>query len=107
MTKNQQAMAAVIELLLAAGFLPDGETRQEHVRIPTAKAPVFGHSGGVLATLGGRQRYVKAGTAIKATVGPRTTALYRVDGGGIEGVRGIATLATSEVTAIRMAIESL
>jgi hypothetical protein len=94
MTKNQRSMAAVIDLLLAAEFVPDGETRQEHVRIPTANAPVFGQSGGVLATLGGRQRFVKSGTTIKATVGPRTTALYRIEGAGIEGVRGIATLAT-------------
>lgn len=77
------------------------------MRIPTAKAPVFGHSGGVLATLGGRQRFVKSGTAIKATVGPRTTALYQIAGVGINGVRGIATLATNELGAIRSAIESL
>lgn len=107
MTKNQQAMAAVIDLLLVAGFVPDGETRQEHVRIPTANAPVFGHSGGVLATLGGRQRFVKSGTLIKATVGPRTTALYRVEGAGLEGVRGIATLATKELSVIRTVVDTL
>ncbi|KUZ89159.1 hypothetical protein WI73_21560 [Burkholderia ubonensis] len=75
--------------------------------IPTAKAPVFGYSGGVLATLGGRQRFVKSGTTIKATVGPRATALYRIEGAGLEGVRGIATLATTELSAIRTAVESL
>lgn len=107
MIKNQQSMTAVIDLLLAAGFVPDGETRQEQVRIPTAKAPVFGHSGGVLATLGGRRRFVKPGTTIKATVGQRTTALYRIEGAGLEGVRGIATLATRELSAIRTAVESL
>lgn len=106
-SKTEQAMEAVINALLTAGFQPDGQTREETVRIPTAASPVFGRSGGELAKFGGRQRYSQTGTNIKATVGPRTTAIYRVEGKGIEGVCGIATHKTSDSQAIAATISSL
>lgn len=106
-TKSEQLMGAAIDLLLAAGFVSAGRTREETVRIPTKASPVYGRSGGELAKLGGRQRFVKPGTTIKATVGPRTTALYRVEGQGLDGVQGIATRDTKDLDGIRSVLQSL
>lgn len=105
--KSEQAMGAVIDALLSAGFKPDGHTREETVRVATAASPVFGRSGGELAKSGGRQRFSQTGTNVKATVGPRTTAIYRIEGKGIEGVCGIATHKTSDSQAIAATIASL
>lgn len=107
MTRDRQAIAAVSDLLLVAGFVPDGQTRQEHVRIPTAKTPVFGHSAVCWRRLAVGNDSSRAGTTIKATVGPRTTALYRIEGAGLGGVCGITTLATKEPIAVRTTVESL
>lgn len=107
LTKGQQAMAAVIDLMLASGFRPDGETHQETVRVPTKDSPLYGRSGGQLATFGGRQRFAKDGTTVKATVGIRTTAIYRIEGPGLNGVRGIATCDTKDFAAIQAAVAAL
>lgn len=106
-SKSESAMARVIDALLAAGFEPDGRTRTLVVRVPTAGAPVYGRSGGELAKLGGRQRFVRAGTNIKATVGPRTTAIYSIDDHGSDCARGIATHATSDSDEIAATLETL
>lgn len=106
-TKTEQAMADAIDALLCAGFEPDGQTREEVVRVPTKASPLLGLSGGELAKFGGRQRFAKAGTNIKATVGPRTTAIYRVVGAGLAGVRGIATHDTSDSETIRATVAGL
>lgn len=106
-SKTEMAMAEVIQLLLDSGFQPAGETRAEEVRMPTRNSPVFGMSGGELAKFGGRQRFAKLGTNIKATVGKRTTAVYRVDGAGLQGVTGIASLDTSNIQAMRSVIAQL
>lgn len=107
MTKSEQAMADAIQILKEAGFEPDGQTKVEQVRIPTKDSPVFGQSGGELATLGGRHRFAKPETDIKATVGLRTTALYRSAGTGLSGVKGIASMDTKDQTALRQAIAAL
>ena len=107
MTKSQQAMADVIQLLLDAGFEPDGATKEEIARIPTVRSPLFGRSGGELAKLGGRQRFVKQGANVKATVGQRTTAIYRVEGKGLDGVRGIASLDTRDMAGVAAAIAAI
>lgn len=107
MTKTEQAMAAAIDALLAAGFSPDGQTREEIVRVPTKHSPLLGLSGGELAKFGGRQRFAQGATGVKATVGPRTTAIYRVEGSGLAGVRGIATHNTSDGEAIRATVSAL
>ena len=100
-------MAGALDSLLAAGFVPDGQTRQERVRIPTRQSPVYGLSGGELATLGGRQRLALPGTSVKATVGPRTLALYRVVGQGLGGVAGVATLDTSDQAGIERVLGAM
>ncbi len=99
------AMATAIDALLSAGFVPDGQTREEVVRIPTKSSPLFGRSGGELAKLGGRQRFALGTTNIKATVGKRTVALYRVE--GLAGVTGIASLDTSDIDRLRGVLASL
>lgn len=71
---NMQAVAAA---LTAAGFVPDGATPTEHVRIPTVKNPVYGGLGGKPATFGGRARYSHP-SGVKATVGKVTTCVYLV-----------------------------
>lgn len=106
-TKTQQAMASAIDALLGAGFEPDGQTREEVVRVPTKASPLLGLSGGELAKFGGRQRFAKTGTNIKATVGPRTTAIYRVGGKGLAGVRGIASHDTSDGQALHATLAGL
>jgi hypothetical protein len=105
-SKSEQAMAEAIQALLDAGFVPDGSTREEVVRIPTRDSPLFGKSGGELAKFGGRQRFAKPGTDLKATVGARTTAIY-LSSGGITGVKGIAHLNTKDIEAVKTALASL
>ena len=76
----------VITQLLDLGFAPAGETREEHVRIPTMRSPVLGGMGGERRTLGGRARYALPGTDLRVTVGPRTTNVYYSRGGKVEFV---------------------
>jgi len=71
----QEVVAAVLE---EHGFSPAGTTETRSIRIPTQKAPVFGHGpnppGGELRTVGGRDRFVRG--SLRATVGPITTNFY-------------------------------
>ncbi len=107
LNRAEQAMAAAIDALLSFGFTPDGETREEMVRIPTKKSPLYGCSGGELVKLGGRQRFALGDTNLKATVGKRTLAVYRIDGKGLAGVRGIASLDTSDLDRLSSVLASL
>lgn len=99
-----EAKAAVIEALISAGFVASGETRRETVRIPTTKSPLYGKSGGELATLGGRQRFERPGTNRRATVGKITTCFYEVDG---REARNFVTMQTREVGHIMAYIGSM
>lgn len=74
-------------VLLRAGFVADGATQQEQVRIPTARSPVYGGIGGELRTLGGRARFALPGTQVRATVGGRSVCLYLKGPRGMKGVR--------------------
>jgi len=82
-TIAEQAMADVKQILLEAGFVDDGES------------------------IAGRKRYVKRGTNIKATVGKRTTAIYRIEGPGLNGVRSLASLSTRDLGGLRALLQSL
>ena len=105
---GERAMAAVIDELLDAGFEPDGQTREEIVRVPTANSPVLGRSGGELAKFGGRQRFSHRSTSVKVTVGARTVCFYRSEPGqGLQGVQGIATLDTKALVEIRGMLASV
>lgn len=107
MEKARSPVEEVVACLASAGFAEDGATRTEQVRIPTKDSPVYGKSGGELATFGGRMRFAKAGTRIRATVGKRTTAIYEISGPGLAGVRGIASLETRDIERIRAALGAL
>jgi len=103
-------MQAVIELLLAKGFVRDGATVQQTVRVPTVANPVYGGIGGELTTMGGRQRFALPGTDIKATVGKRTTFFYRLTDKKVLGRReteSIAHLETRDLAAIETALAQL
>lgn len=72
-----------IKVLTGAGFVPDGATREEAVRIPTSRAPVHGrgaYGGGELRTLGGRTRFALPDSGVRATVGTRTICVYQRNG---------------------------
>lgn len=68
------SMEIVISALLENGWAEDEKTFEEMVRIPTTGCPVYGKSGGELATFGGRLRFAK--NERKCTVGKRTTYFY-------------------------------
>ena len=100
-------MMRAIDTLLAAGFVPDGQTKEEVVRVPTQASPVFGRGGGELVKFGGRQRLRLPGTGIKATVGKRTIAIYLVLGPGLMGTQGIATIDTPDSAALQRVLSNL
>lgn len=107
LSRAEGAMAAAIDVLQAAGFAQDGATRTEVLRIPTKRSPVYGRSGGELVKLGGRMRFSQAGTSVKATVGKRTVAIYRMEGSGLGGVVGIATFDTSDLDRLKEVLQAL
>ncbi|TAN03176.1 MAG: hypothetical protein EPN36_14355 [Rhodanobacteraceae bacterium] len=92
-------MLDAIATLEAHGFVPDGHTSEQLVRIPTSKSPVYGSSGGELATMGGRARYAKPGMKILATVGKRTTCVYHATG------YPMVTMDTKDAAALKAALE--
>ena len=73
--KKADSQRFVIALLIAYGWQEDGATREETVRIPTIRSPVFGGVGGELRTFGGRARLRKGDRFV--TVGPRLVCFYR------------------------------
>lgn len=100
MTKSELAQAAAIEAVLAAGFVADGETRSETVRIPTERCPVLcrGKMGGEIATFGGRPRFALPGTNRRVTVGPRTVCFYRFEKG--KDPTGFKSIDTKNLAAV-------
>lgn len=106
-TPTQLVLDQTLDLLTQAGFVPDGHTQQQTVRMATTASPVLGRSGGTLAQTGGRQRFAKPGTNLKATVGKQTTSLYRVIGQGTVKIQVIAAHDTKNLEATRLALQSL
>ncbi len=90
----------VFEVFTAAGFVADGYTAEEIVRIPTTRSPVFGGIGGERRKFGGRQRLSLPNTTIRATVGPRTTNIYRVINGK---ATFLANYKTTQLVAVELA----
>jgi len=78
------ALDLVIAELERAGFVPDGKTAEEMVRIPTMRSPVTGRIGGERRTFGGRARWSLPGTNLRCTAGPRTVNVYTVENGRTE-----------------------
>jgi hypothetical protein len=75
----------VVAVLAANGFVPDGITRAESTRTGSSDNPILGGSGGKVVFSGGRMRFHKPGSVIKATVGKITTCFYEVEDGGSPG----------------------
>jgi len=77
---NKKIKEQIIQELLAIGWIEDGITRQEIVRIPTMDCPTScgGKAGGKLASFGGRIRMILPGTLRKVTIGSRTVNFYEV-----------------------------
>lgn len=75
------ASERIVEWLESLGFVEDGRTATQEVRIPTTRSPVFGRTGGERRTFGGRLRFRLPNTNIRATVGPRTVNVYVVTDG--------------------------
>lgn len=102
MGKRAETLQAVFDLLQDCGWMPDGTTREETVRLPSSKNLIGndGKSGGELVTFGSRQRFRKFDWF--CTAGPRTVNFYRRGSDGpidfhqakssdLEGVRKLAT----------------
>lgn len=100
--KSELAQEAAIKAVLAAGYVPDGETRSETVRMPTTDCPVVGRGkiGGELATFGGRQRFALLGTPYKVTVGQRSTNFYEFDKGQDKEAHGFKYLDTVDLEGV-------
>lgn len=90
-------VAEVVGVLEAIGFVAAGATSEEVVRVGTVRSPVLGGTGGERRTFGGRARFALPGTDARATVGARTTYLYRHAPGRL--LVEIAHLRTRDVTA--------
>lgn len=83
-TKAALALAEVVNVLTLAGWVADGTTAAETVRVPTTDSPVFGGIGGELRTFGGRERFAKGERRV--TVGKRTVFFYTpIKGGLVDG----------------------
>lgn len=93
MSENQ---IAAIAILTAAGFVQDGATHQETVRIGSMDNPIYGGIGGKLTTLGGRPRFHRE-PDLYATVGPRTVCLYIRRGWEASGFVNIKTKETERI----------
>lgn len=76
MRPSEQAQADVIRKLREAGWVDDGATQSEIVRMPV---DCFGGRHDV--QVGGRMRLRLPDSDRRVTVGPRTTCFYRVVGG--------------------------
>lgn len=96
-----------IQVLLEDGFEPEGLTEEERSCIPRKATQVHHAAGEELSRTSARVRLVKRGTAIRATVGSRSTALFIRDGDSIDGVVDMQSIATANVREIMEYLEYL
>lgn len=97
---------AAVTVFEELGFLEDGATRTEHVRIGTSRSPVYGGTGGELRVFGGRMRMALPGTDIRATVGKVSVCVYRAAGKG-QPAQDMRTFGTRELDMLREAVAAL
>lgn len=107
MKKSDLAKASVIDLLLEAGFIPDGDTHSASAPASNYMRKTSDQLSKEWATAAARLRFKKPGTNIKATVGARTTAIYKIDGKGLNGVKGLASIDTSQLCEIAKILNNL
>ncbi len=81
----------VVDLLLANGWEADGRTPTETFRTGSASNPIYGGMGGKLCTVGGRIRFKKPDTFMKATIGKLTSCFYEVENGQTNYAANIKT----------------
>ena len=81
----------VIALLLKHGWQTDGATPIRKFRTGSATSPIYGASGGKICLTGGRMRFVKPNSLMKATVGKITTCFYEVENGETRNFVNIRT----------------
>lgn len=107
-TRSQQALLDVISELEGRGFEPAGHTATQSVRVPTSRSPIYGSSGGELRTFGGRSRFWKPGTDFFATVGKRTTCVYRSTASQLAGAADASnTFDTKNLAALKTLLDRL
>lgn len=81
----------VIALLLKHGWQTDGATPIRKFRTGSATSPIYGASGGKICLTGGRMRFAKPNSLMKATVGKITTYFYEVENGETRNFVNIRT----------------
>ncbi|WP_439392389.1 hypothetical protein ACRQ5Q_22600 [Bradyrhizobium sp. PMVTL-01] len=81
----------VVDLLLASGWVEDGHTASQSFRSGSASSPVYGGMGGTVSHTGGRMRFKKPGTMMKATIGKLTSCFYEVEDGKINYASNVKT----------------
>lgn len=101
------AITTVIDLLLAAKFIPNEQARVKIFQNSSANNPLFGKSSKYLAKIGSRLRFEKVGTNIKATVSAKTTYFYFLQGFGTDCVKSIASHDTKNINSIKTTVDSL
>lgn len=101
------AITSVIDLLLEAKFIPNEQARVEIFQNSSANNPLLGKSSKCLAKIGGRLRFEKIGTNIKATVSAKTTYFYFLQGFGTDCVKSIASHDTKNINSIKTTVDSL
>ena len=81
----------VVDLLLMHGWEEDGHTASQSFRSGTSDSPIYGGMGGKISHTGGRMRFKKPGTLMKATVGKLTSCFYEVENGETRYASNIKT----------------
>jgi len=93
MNNTEKAVA----MLVSAGFEPAGVTPEERVKFMVNSGR--GYPGFKGATLGGRARFIKPGSTLRATVGKVTTCFYEVVNGNTHYLANIRTRETDRIAA--------
>lgn len=88
----------VVTLLVKCGWVPDGETRSQQFRSGSSANPLYGGIGGEVSFIGGRMRFRKPDSPMKATVGKLTTCFYEVEDGATFNAVSIKTRETDRIT---------
>jgi hypothetical protein len=93
--------------LLDEGFDPIGLTESEMLLVPAKECVEYSSAGDELSKLSNLVQLARTGSAIFATVGRRSTALFIREGDGIEGVKEMQSIETANVPAIRRYLDYL
>lgn len=98
---------SIIQIFLDEGFDPIGLTESELILVPARECVEYRRAGEELSKLSKLVQLARTGSAICATVGRRSTALFIREGEGIEGVKEMQSVETANVPAIRRYLDYL